>query len=1023
MVRRSSALLRIGDAACTFTLVAVVALLSLTLSACAPATQGPAAAAENTATAPAPGKKYVPGDFNLTVPPPSLLTADNIKIQPRTGDDLAHAKLTYRQIILRTPRPDYLKPVAVDPQKIPKRADDADVAEPDSAAVKHYVLGRAAYQDGDRWQAIEQLEQATRLDPKSPQILKLLGEVYFTYGNQVKGADRLAQAVRLEPNDVDSLFFLGRFAFQKGQWDEVIATLAQSAELDQNDVDPAVAFLRPYYLGQALLQQGYDEAAIDQFRQYLRLPENFDRATRLHRELAFLDRQRGLVQVQLGDACCRLARFDEALAAYDGIDPEDQQIIDAELLVAHRIYAQLAMKQPRLAEQTLIDWLGKAASSPRALKLLTYLAEQNGKPKRLIDSARQVYEKTGRPPTLALAVAQLLTDDQAADFLLEHLKFRPNEEAVFQELVTRLTENHRDRLLAVVLEMIRRQPRSADQFAAVLTTPRTDPDEMLALLDKMPPSERDSAAGFYVRGALNAAAGRTDAAAKAYDKAFAADPFFLSPQLATVRLKVRLGRYEEALTLLDQVAKAQGTAAPTAELRIARAEVYAGLNRFDDAIALIDQLMGEQPRDMKYPLFKARLQREKRDFEAADRTLWSALDVDPTSEEIYAAIFDLYDDPGNPRIDYNQRLVLLKRVQREIPTSRIARLKAAEFYSANRAFDRAEEMLKQLIKEKPDDIEALAALAGVMGATDRWADAEKLVNDSIDKRPEDANLLRLLGEVCQKTEHMPAFYARMETYLKRQKPSFERSCQLAQVYVEWDKPELGITAVQEGVRLKPDPTASQRLLLATLYERLTQYDKALEQAELAMKDKPEKAADILYFKSSIYNSINDLPKSEQTLEAVLKIDPDHVRANNDLGYLYADQNRNLLDAEKMTLKSVAAEPERGAYLDSLGWVYYKLGRFEEALRRFEEARTKQDGDDPVILDHLGDTLWRLKQNERATDFWKAALKSLSKLEPKRRAEMEKIRIAIDAKLKAVEAGNAPIVAPIASEVPAKPPPK
>jgi tetratricopeptide (TPR) repeat protein len=993
--------------------VASVALLilPLVLAGCHSA---PVAAAAPDRPAPVGTKsKHDAASFNLKLAPPAVLTDEKIDVQPRAGDALAKAQTPYEKAILAGVAPAYLKSAPAVNQPMPV----APLTEPPAPAIKAYVLGRAAYEDNDRWQAIEHLEQAHRLDPKSAQVLRLLGQIYFAYGNEVKGAQRLTEAVQLEPGDADSLFMLGRFAFQKGQWDETIATLARSSELPQGDADPAVFYLRPYYLGQALLQQGYDAAAVAQFQKYLRLPVSFNRTTRLNRELAFLDRQRSLVSIQVGDALCRLGRLDEAADQYAlaAKDDDAETAVDQELLAARQVYAMLAMNDSKSAEKTLLDWLRHANSSTRALKLLPYLAEHGGNSRKLIDSTRAVYDQADHPASLALAVAQLLPDDKASAFLLDHLKMRPSDDVVYQQLIARFAEKDRDRLVAVVVEMIRRAPKSADRYAGAVANKKADVDDLLPRIDKLPAEQKNSAAAWYLRGALYTSANRIEKAGEAFDKAFAADATFLSPQLATVRLKVKLGRFDEAAALLDQLEKAKPQNADNPEMRFARIEVLTGQGKLDDAISLLDKLLAEQPREVPYRLLKAKLQREKKDFDSAERTLWAIIDIDPASEPTYAALFDLYDDDSNPRNDYTQFVRLLKRVQREIPTSRIARLKMAEWYAANRAIDRAEELLRQLLKENPADIEATAKLASTLGLADRWADAEKLLLDQLEKRPDDGGLMRLLEEVSQKLDHMEQFFPRKEAFLNRQKPSFEIAVLKAQLYDQWSKPDQALAALEEAVKLKPERTGPLRITLAQLYLRADRLDKALEQVDLALKEQPDKAADLYYFKSSVYASKKQQDKAELALQDALKADPDHAPSNNDLGYLWAEAGKNMVDAEKMCLKAVAAEPEKGEYLDSLAWVYYKFGRFDEALRRLEEARTKPGGDDPVILEHLGDTLWRLKQNDRAADFWRAALRLAEQKKNQDRPDVVKLKESVNAKLKAVGENAAPVLSPTAAE--------
>lgn len=1035
MARRSAVTSRRGSTASTLSAALLSASL-LTIPACS---SNPPVAGPGDAQVPATPHRN-PADFNLALAPPPVFDPEPVRLQPRTGADLIKARRDFAEILPTLEVPVYVSPplplIGITPTEpaVAKPNDGRPLSvalDPDAAAVKAYVLGRAAFDDGDRWKAIEQLEQAHRLDPTSAPVLRLLGKIYFAYGNQIKGAERLKEALKLAPGDSETVFLLGRFAFQQGKWNEAVVLMDRSAHTAEPGTDPAVQYLRPYYIGQCLLQLGDDAAAVEQLKSYLQLPEQFARTTGMVRELGFLGRQRGIVQVQVGDALCRLGRFDEAYQVYTQTPADNDPLLDSDALTAREVYALVAMNDLAGAQRVLLGALAKASSSDRALKLVPWLAQQVGHPDQLAARIRDVYQHNGRPAPLALAAAKLMPDDAAASFLLDHLQHKPADEVVFDALVTRLGSNHPERLLTAVIQMIRREPRSADRYAAVLTKKGSvtkkgsdpnsiDPNSMLALVARLPAAERDSAAGWYVRGALEAAADRIEKASEDYDKAFAADPTFLSPQLATVRLKVRLGKFDDAMKLLDELQKTQPTQARTPEVREVRVEVDAGLNRYDDAIAILDKLITQSPRDVKYRIQKASIQREKRDFDGAERTLWGIFDVDPTSEPAYTALFNLYDDDTNPHIDYNQFLRLLKQVQREIPHSRIARLKMAEWYAANRVLDRAEDLLRGLIKDRPDDVEALAKLASVLGMSDRWGDAEKIIIEQVDKHPDDANLLRLYGEVAQKLDHMDQFYPRMESFLKRQKPSFDVYRQFAQLYTQWQKPQQAVDALQKAIQLKPEMAGGQRLLLAALYDRLGEHQKALDQAALALKEQPAQAAEIHYFRASVYNMMGDVQKSETELLASLKANPDYAPANNDLGFEWAEQGRHLTEAEQMVLKAIAAEPENGGFLDSLGWVYYKLGRFQEGLRRLEEARTKPSGDDPVILDHLGDTLWRLKQSDRAAEFWRAATKLAAKLDAKRRPELVKLAASLQAKLKAITAGTQPTISPTAAELQKKP---
>jgi len=137
--------------------------------------------------------------------------------------------------------------------------------------------------------------------------------------------------------------------------------------------------------------------------------------------------------------------------------------------------------------------------------------------------------------------------------------------------------------------------------------------------------------------------------------------------------------------------------------------------------------------------------------------------------------------------------------------------------------------------------------------------------------------------------------------------------------------------------------------------------------------------------SNVYVMLNELERAEKPLELILDEFPDDVGAMNDLGYLWADRGKNLELALDMVLKAVASDSENRAYRDSLGWVYYRLGRHAEAIAELEQAVAPADdksdeADEPdgVILDHLGDAYAAAGRKADARKVWQRAEKSFDK---------------------------------------------
>ena len=131
-----------------------------------------------------------------------------------------------------------------------------------------------------------------------------------------------------------------------------------------------------------------------------------------------------------------------------------------------------------------------------------------------------------------------------------------------------------------------------------------------------------------------------------------------------------------------------------------------------------------------------------------------------------------------------------------------------------------------------------------------------------------------------------------------------------------------------------------------------------------------------------------LDEAEEWLQQVLDEYPDDVGADNDLGFLWADENKHLDRALKMIVAAVAAEPENRAYRDSLGWVFYRLGRFPEAVAELEKAVDEKQPDG-TILDHLGDAYEKLGRHGQAVAAWQRAKAAFEKdKEPEKARKVE-----------------------------------
>jgi tetratricopeptide (TPR) repeat protein len=185
-------------------------------------------------------------------------------------------------------------------------------------------------------------------------------------------------------------------------------------------------------------------------------------------------------------------------------------------------------------------------------------------------------------------------------------------------------------------------------------------------------------------------------------------------------------------------------------------------------------------------------------------------------------------------------------------------------------------------------------------------------------------------------------------------------------------------------------------------------DRIAKDKNLEKKDRESFAEGCRYILSGIYVDMNQIEKAADHLKAILSEKPDNPTYNNDLGYIWADHDMNLPEAEKLIRKALDEDrkqrrkenpdikPEddqdNAAYLDSLGWVLFKQKKYKEAKEALLAAtKDRKEGQHVEIYDHLGDVHMALGEKKEAVEAWKKGLEKVgtSKRELERKAKVEK----------------------------------
>lgn len=179
-------------------------------------------------------------------------------------------------------------------------------------------------------------------------------------------------------------------------------------------------------------------------------------------------------------------------------------------------------------------------------------------------------------------------------------------------------------------------------------------------------------------------------------------------------------------------------------------------------------------------------------------------------------------------------------------------------------------------------------------------------------------------------------------------------------------------------------------------ERHTEAIKAYDRAVAALGGKVSSDYwHLLYARGMSYERSGNLKKAEDDLEAAMEFRPDHPYLLNYLGYSWADQGKKLDKSLELITKAANLKPDDGYIIDSLGWVYYKMGDFDDAVAQLEKA-VELVPYDPTINDHLGDAYWRVGRKNEARFQWQRAMNH-SKVDKDKAALELKISDGLDVK--------------------------
>ncbi|HKD81526.1 MAG TPA: tetratricopeptide repeat protein [Candidatus Angelobacter sp.] len=229
----------------------------------------------------------------------------------------------------------------------------------------------------------------------------------------------------------------------------------------------------------------------------------------------------------------------------------------------------------------------------------------------------------------------------------------------------------------------------------------------------------------------------------------------------------------------------------------------------------------------------------------------------------------------------------------------------------------------------------------------QWAEATRLAREAVKKLPDDKGLKLTLAQ------------------------------QLADTGKEDESIQLAKSVLKGG-----GDDRESYITLSQLYMRLKRWkdsEDAIAQAE-KLATRPEEKEYIRFLQGSIYERQKKYDQAEQAFRQVLQQDPNNSMTLNYLGYMLADRNTHLEEALTLIKKAIDLDPQNYNYIDSLGWVYFKLGNYDQAEENLRRAADKSPND-ATIQDHLGELYARTNRFKLAAAHWERALDEWNKSVP------------------------------------------
>jgi tetratricopeptide (TPR) repeat protein len=310
------------------------------------------------------------------------------------------------------------------------------------------------------------------------------------------------------------------------------------------------------------------------------------------------------------------------------------------------------------------------------------------------------------------------------------------------------------------------------------------------------------------------------------------------------------------------------------------------------------------------------------------------------------------------------------------------------------------DLLRRSVELAPAEVDGWKLLAGVEEGRERFADARAAWERALAVEPDDPDALLAAGRLALHDGDFAKGRARFADLIAVSSNESAARIRIAAAWLDAKRPADALAATGGGddprllylrgmalevlrrwreaadafARVEPasgDLYSSARVGLAHALMRSRRPADAVRAARQGLAAHPADP-ELMYVLGEAYDRAGQRDAALAQMRSVLAVKADHSEALNYLGYSYAERGERLDEAQELLERALKIEPENGYYLDSLGWVYFKKGDLERALKALERADALV-GPEPTILEHLGDCYRAASRPGEAAAAYRRAL--------------------------------------------------